>query len=101
MSTKQICIKCHRTLASRNFIGKTGRPVKTCGNCRNVPELEPERHETLQYDDSGSDSESSYASESSDSEDDFHAICRPCNKEFHDYQSAEKHANSREHKYNT
>ncbi len=109
MSAKQICIKCHRSLASKNFIGKSGRPVKSCSNCRKVTDRsepmayqEPEQQDVIQYDDSDSDSESSScASSSSESEDEFQAICRPCNKEFHDYRSAEKHAKSREHKLNT
>ena len=108
MSEKQTCVKCHRNLLGKNFVGKNGRPTKTCMNCRKVNQAPQQQYEEpvqkkqrKQYVSETSESESSFCTDSSDSEeDDDIIVCNYCDKQFTDPKKAEKHVNSAEHRRN-
>ena len=107
MSNKQLCTKCHRTLSLNNFVGKSGKPLKTCQRCRagkgcarqDVEEQAYENYEDVSESESAESSSESESESESEEED---IVCQHCNRNFGvDYNRAAKHVSSKEHLRNT
>lgn len=102
----KICSRCKIQKSNENFLNAKGKPLLTCMNCRTRTPVKQQQQQT----ESESESESEHMntpeaseSKSSDYEDDeepFHVVCSFCNTEYHDYDSTEKHVNSKKHKQN-
>ena len=103
----QICSRCKIQKSNENFLNAKGKTLLTCMNCRTRT---PVKQQQLSESESESESElepfypeQASESESSGYEDDdepFHVVCSFCNTEYHDYDSAKKHVESKKHKQN-
>lgn len=104
----QICSRCKVQKSNENFLNAKGKTLLTCINCRTRA---PAIKQAVQQSESDSESEcdqmttrmSSDSDPSYDNDDDgepFHVVCSFCNTEYNDFDSAEKHVNSKKHKQN-